>query len=192
MKLVVCLGNPGDECAKNRHNVGFLWADWIVSQAQPSAQFKLESKFNALVCDIKDNKGGRILYVKPQTYMNSSGNAVKLIADFYKITADNIAVIHDDLDIEFGEYKVQKGKGPKIHNGVNSIEGTLETDEFWRVRIGIDNRGLDRGNPKARPETNLQKVAGKRYVLSDFSDEELKELNDKILPGSAGTFGSKF
>ena len=140
MKLFIGLGNPGNKYKNTRHNVGWMVLDRLVSSFQfpiesqlPS--FKFEKSFNAEVLKMQD-----VLLVKPQTFMNESGKAVKKLVDFYKVDMDDLYVIHDDLDIKLGEYKIQKGVGPKVHGGVNSIENELGKEDFWRVRIGIDNR----------------------------------------------------
>src|SRR3989344_3218324 len=99
--------------------------------------FQFQKKFNAEVFE-----GDGALLVKPQTFMNNSGEAVQKIINFYKIDLQDLYVVHDDLDIRLGEYKIQFGKGPKVHNGVSSIEQALGTKDFWRVRIGIDNKDV--------------------------------------------------
>ena len=99
--------------------------------------------------------------------MNDSGLFVKGLVEQYHTNTSDLWVIHDDLDIPLGSFKIQKGKGPKLHNGVNSIERELGSDEFWRVRVGVDNR-----NPNDR-------TTGEEYVLQDFSQEE-KNILDKV------------
>lgn len=106
-----------------------------------------------------------VLLAKPNTFMNSSGKAVKALLEYYKLDISDLYVIHDDLDIKFGEYKIQKAVGPKIHNGVNSIEEILGTKDFSRIRIGVDNR---------LPE---KRIPGERYVLTDFEAFEMDQLN---------------
>jgi len=102
--------------------------------------------------------------------MNLSGEAIKKIVKSYKLQAKNLFVVHDDLDIRIGNYKIQKGVGPKVHNGIKSIEQSLNTKDFWRIRIGIDNRDSDfRG-------------AGEKYVLSDFTKEEFQLLDQTFQP----------
>lgn len=157
MKVVVGLGNPGVRYEKTRHNVGFVVIDRLVGE---EGEFGNESKFKAEVCRVEE-----ALYVKPQTFMNESGYAVSKIVNFYKVAMDDLIVVHDDLDIKLGEYKVQKGVGPKVHNGVNDIEERLGKSDFWRVRMGIDGRG-------EIGYMNEYKVEGEEYVLSDFSGSE--------------------
>src|SRR3989338_1152307 len=160
MKLVVGLGNPGKEYVNTRHNVGFEFVDRL----SEGARFSLESKFEALVYREKD-----LLFVKPQTFMNESGRAVRKILDFYKLGTGDLVLIHDDLDLKFGEYKIQRGVGPKVHNGVTSVETSLPDKNFLRVRIGVDNR-----------EKLLYAGSGADYVLSKFGKEELEEVDEVI------------
>ena len=102
--------------------------------------------------------------------MNQSGQAISKVLDFYKVGFDNLTVVHDDLDIRLGEFKIQKGKGPKVHNGVSSVEEAIGTSDFVRVRIGVDNRPLENRMP------------GKNYVLQDFSPEELEVITGQVFP----------
>ena len=157
MKLIVGLGNPGDKYTKTRHNVGFIIADWLQSSVYSSDTWEENKKFQAIVC--KPSAVGVIL-AKPQTFMNSSGVAVKSLYNFYKISTSDLWIIHDDLDIRLGDYKIQKGVGPKLHNGIESIEKELRTKDFWRVRVGVDDRELN------------NRVPGDEYVLQNFSEEE--------------------
>lgn len=110
-----------------------------------------------------------IKLAKPTTFMNLSGESVGAISSFYKINPAEILVVHDDLDIKLGEYKMHFNKGPKVHNGITSIENHLGTSEFWRLRIGIDNR-----TPELR-----ENISGADYVLGRFNSEE-RILLDKV------------
>jgi len=130
MKIVVGLGNPGVEHENNRHNVGFVVVDRLAAGAG------WESKFDSLI-----HKSGDVVLVKPLTFMNRSGEAVAQIMNFYKMNSDDLAVVHDDLDIRLGEFKMQKGVGPKVHNGLTSVEVQLSTKDFWRVRVGVARCG---------------------------------------------------
>lgn len=160
MKLVVGLGNPGEEYEKTRHNAGFIFVDKLAGKES----FSFDKKQEAEVMK-KDN----YLFVKPQTFMNDSGRAVRKIMDFYKLSISDVVIAHDDLDIAFGEYKIQREKGPKVHNGVRSVEQSLGRTDFWRVRIGIDNR---------QPKVNYG--TGADYVLSKLSKVEILELNGVV------------
>ncbi len=155
MKLVVGLGNPGEKYMRTRHNVGFMLLDRMADS--------WEKKFDAKIAKIENS-----LLVKPETFMNRSGKAVAQLANFYKVSVDDICVVHDDLDIRLGEYKIQKGIGPKQHNGVESVETELGDKDFWRVRIGVDNR------------KEGERESGEDYVLAEFSDEERRVVDDVI------------
>ena len=151
IKLLVFLGNPGKEYEKTRHNAGFL----ACSHLFPYANFSL--KFHSAYAE--DN-GYRI--IKPMTYMNLSGTAVSEAASFYKLKADEIAVVHDDLELKESEIKFQKGGGLQGHNGLRSIKERLGTADFYRIRIGI-------GRPK-HGDVRL-------YVTSPFSKDEMIALD---------------
>jgi len=147
MRLIIGLGNPGDAYINNRHNAGYKVID----------RFKKQK-----------TKTRNIVAIKTNTFMNNSGEFVKKLVEQYNINPSDLWVIHDDLDIPLGSFKIQKGKGPKLHNGVNSIEEKLGTDEFWRVRVGVDNRNSE------------DRISGEEYVLQDFNDEEIGLLRPVI------------
>ncbi len=163
MKLIVGLGNPGEKYSKTRHNVGYIALEAIASSEFSNSNFQFSDKFESQILTSKT-----AILAKPQTFMNSSGEAVRKIIDFYKIKTDDLWVIHDDLDILLGEYKIQKGVGPKLHNGISSIEKSLNSKEFWRVRIGVDSR-----------EPN-NRTLGEQYVLEDFKEDEVDKIKDVI------------
>lgn len=165
MQLIVGLGNPGEKYSQNRHNAGFLFVDAVASKNKIGWENK--SNLNAEIA-----KSEKLFLVKPTTFMNSSGLAVRKILDYFNISLNLLYVVHDDLDIKLGEYKLQKAVGPKLHNGINSIENALGTDQFWRIRIGVDNR-----NPEKR-------LPGDVYSLQDFTKNEMEkiyETNKKIM-----------
>jgi len=158
MKLIVGLGNPGSKYEKNRHNIGFLAVDYLIKEFNAS---KLSSKFKGELY-----KSDEYLFLKPATYMNLSGESVRLVKDFYKMENDDIIVIHDDIDLKLGALRFKKGGGSGGHNGLKSIDANIGND-YWRVRIGV-----------GRPERKEMVVS---YVLSDFEDEELECL-EKLFP----------
>jgi len=166
MKCIVGLGNPGEKYQFNRHNVGFMVVDELARQISnsPILQFSNNSKFKSEIIQTKE-----YILAKPQTFMNDSGVAVSAICRFYKIKNEDLYIIHDDLDIEIGNYKIQHGKGPKVHNGLSSVEEKLGTDKFWNVRIGVENREV-RGNSG---------IPGVVYSLQNFSPEE-REIIDGV------------
>ena len=153
MRLLVGLGNPGSRYAQTRHNVGFMAVDAIARRLGFPAW---RSKFDSALAEgtIAD---ARVLALKPQTFMNRSGDAVGACARFYKIAPDEIAVIHDEIDLAPGKLKVKRGGGTAGHNGLRSIEATLGPD-FWRVRIGIGHPGV--------------KELVEPYVLQNFDGED--------------------
>lgn len=163
MKLVVGLGNPGKKYEATRHNVGFILIGKIVGKLMVSPH--AEKKLDSLVFYHHVNE---TIYARPQTFMNNSGVAVKKLTTYYKVPIDSLYIIHDDLDIALGEYKIQKGKGPRVHYGIKSIEESLGDTGFWRVRIGIENR-----DPENR-------IPGEAYVLQAFTIEERATV-DKVL-----------
>ena len=160
MKLIIGLGNYGKEYEFTRHNAGFMVVKRLLEKLKRRANFKTEKKFRADVVRVGD-----IILAKPLTYMNESGRAVRALLDFYKIDTSDLVVIHDDLDIKLGEYKVQRGVGPKIHNGLSSVEKYLKTKDFLRVRIGVDSR-----------KEGVKYGSGANYVLSRMTKDELERL----------------
>lgn len=157
MKIIVGLGNPGKEYERTRHNAGFAFVERMNRQEV----FRNESKFEAEI-----SKVGNVLFVKPTTFMNDSGRSVRKIMDFYKLTISDLILVHDDLDLKLGEYKIQLGVGPKVHNGVASVEQHMGNKNFLRLRLGIDSR------------EGARSMSGADYVLAKFSDEEQQEMND--------------
>ena len=178
MKLIIGLGNKGEDYKETRHNVGFMTVEKVFEKLGKTKKFSLDKKFESEVVKIGD-----LMLVKPQKFMNNSGRAVRKIMDYYKMELGDIVVIHDDLDIKMGEYKIQRGVGPKIHNGLNSVEQTLGEKDFLRVRIGVDNR-----------QQGTFYGAGADYVLAKLSSGEKKlldEVIDRICEELAVTFGLK-
>ena len=166
MKLIIGLGNPGELYKKSRHNVGFMAIDEMITKisnlsSTSSLEFQKKLQSEVLIT-------GDMIIAKPQTYMNSSGIAVSKIVNQYKIILSNLWVIHDDLDMRLGEYKMQKGKGPKIHKGILSIEEKLGGNDFWRVRMGVDNRQQG------------FRIPGEKYVLQNFDEEEKKVVDETL------------
>lgn len=142
MKIIIGLGNPGAEYQNTRHNAGFMLADFI-KEKYGFPDFVFNKKFNADVTEEKI-EGKKIILLKPQTFMNNSGEAVIKAARFFKVTPADTIVVHDDKDIETGKYKIHAGHGAAGHHGVESIINHLNTKDFLRVRLGIapKNNGL--------------------------------------------------
>lgn len=167
MKCIVGLGNPGEKYSGNRHNVGFMVVDElakIISNSQ-ILKFSNNKKFNAEVVQTKE-----FILVKPQTFMNDSGEAISKIVSFYKIKPEDVYVVHDDLDIKLGSYKIIFAKAPKVHNGLRSIDEKLGTDQYFNVRVGVENREV-RGNSG---------VPGMVYSLQDFRPDEREIIGGVI------------
>ena len=164
MKLIIGLGNPGEEYKKTRHNAGFLAVDKIVLSIKYQV-LSTQLKFNTEISNgtIDDEK---IILAKPQTFMNNSGQAVKTILDYYKIKLEDIIVIHDDLDILLGKYKISKNSSSAGHKGVQSIIDYLGTKDFMRIRIGI--------------MTENKKTPTEKFVLERFSEEEMEIVEGVI------------
>lgn len=164
MKLIVGLGNPGEKYKNNRHNIGFVVAERIGELLRIDG-WSLNKRFFGEVAE-----SDKSILIKPTTFMNESGKAVSAIARFYKIKSEDIYIIHDDLDIPLGSYKIQHGKAPKVHNGLSSVEQSLGTNKYWNVRVGVENRQI-KGN---------KGVPGMVYSLQDFTQEE-RFIIDKII-----------
>lgn len=176
MKIVVGLGNPGKEYEDTRHNAGFNLVDEIAQDH--NEKFKTEKKLKAEICQINQiGEIGNILLVKPQTFMNSSGEAVAKILRYYDIKIlDNLYIVHDDLDIPLGEYKIQFGRSAAGHHGVESVINALGTKDFWRGRIGINTEGFK--------SLKVQGFKPEQYVLQKFPKREkmiIDEVNKKII-----------
>ncbi|MDC7219545.1 MAG: aminoacyl-tRNA hydrolase [Spirochaetales bacterium] len=155
-KLIVFLGNPGKKYEKTRHNAGWRVADY--------RERSWQKKFNGLWC--KEGIGAnQKIYLKPQTFMNLSGDSVRKAMDFFKLKPEEILVVHDELELPFGEVQERFGGGLAGHNGLKSIKQQLGTADFGRLRIGI-------GRP---PYGDVQ-----RWVLSPFSASDEAELDDVI------------
>ena len=155
MKLVVGLGNPGLEYSQTRHNVGYMFLDKYYSD------FTLNKKFKAM--ELNTNIGDEnVILIKPITYMNSSGDSLILYKNYYKVNDNDILIIHDDMDISLGDYKLSFNHGAGGHNGIKSIIKNLSSKEFYRLRMGISKNDKEM----------------KDYVLDKFSKKELDILDN--------------
>ena len=172
IKLIVGLGNPGQQYQKNRHNVGFLFLDQLADDC--AASWVSEAKFHGLVasCMLSGNK---VVLLKPQTFMNRSGLSVGAIARYYKIKIEEVLVVHDELDVVAGACKLKKEGGHAGHNGLRDIIANLSGNGFYRLRMGV-------GRP-----TTKQKVAD--FVLSNPSKAE-GVLIDQAFSNAFGQLGS--
>lgn len=161
MRLIVGLGNPGAKYQRNRHNIGFMAVDEIVRRHRFSA---FRAKFQGEIAE-GEIAGERVWALKPQTFMNLSGDSVGAAARFYKIAPAEIAVFHDELDLAPGKLKVKHGGGAAGHNGLRSIDAAIGPD-YWRVRLGIGHPGV--------------KELVLAYVLQNFPAEDAAWLDPLI------------
>src|SRR4030042_3430952 len=176
--LVIGLGNPGKKYAQTRHNAGFVFADYFFENYREKFGFsdwEFKKNLNAKISigKIKKTKKQnpddiKIILLKPQTFMNLSGEATAAARKYYKSKIENIIVAHDDIDLPLGKYKISKNSSSAGHNGVQTIMDILGTKNFTRIRIGIEHRGD-------------KKIATEKYVLGKFTAAEMKTIS-KILP----------
>jgi PTH1 family peptidyl-tRNA hydrolase len=166
MRLIVGLGNPGLRYAKNRHNVGFVAVDAIARRyGLPAFRDRFKGELSEGVIG-----GEKRLLLKPQTFMNASGEAVLAAASFYKIPPSEIVVIHDEIDLRPGKLRVKRGGGSAGHNGLRSIDALLGAD-YWRVRVGVGHPGI--------------KELVQPYVLQNFTAEEIAEWAGPLIDAIA-------
>jgi len=150
MILIVGLGNPGEKYKNNRHNVGHQLINYLIKKL--------------LITDYK------LKLIKTDCYMNESGTFIKKLIRNQKSEINKLIIVHDDLDIPLGKFHIQFASGPQHHNGLKSIEENLKSKDFWRLRIGVDNRVPERW-------TN-----GNKYVLNDFLSDEKNKLEKEVFP----------
>jgi peptidyl-tRNA hydrolase, PTH1 family len=156
--LIAGLGNPGRDYAANRHNLGFMVADLLADRMGVSFR---RTRQQALAASGK-LAGHTVILAKPMSYMNASGGPVAMVGGYYKIPAEQIVVVHDELDLPFGTIRLKRGGGDGGHNGVKSVTSALRTNDFFRVRIGV-------GRPPGRRDPA-------HHVLDDFTKAERQEL----------------
>lgn len=168
MKLIVGLGNPGDKYQNTRHNLGFRVMDEF-GKLISNSKFQISKNLKAEI-----SKTENIILAKPQTFMNNSGMAVSLLANFYKIIPENIIIVHDDLDLPLGKIKIRLGGAAGGHHGVESIIKYLDDDKFIRVRIGIGNLHALEGE-KGRKHFDAEK-----FVVDEFDSGEVTKIKKII------------
>lgn len=166
MKLIVGLGNPGIKYEKTRHNLGFAVLDALLQELAPvkETMWQEDKKSNSLIAKVRD-----LILVKPQTFVNASGFAVKKLITNHQLPITNLWVVHDDLDLPLGKIKIRKGGGSAGHRGIDSIVKELGTYDFVRFRLGIGHPGLGSGNKEVE-----------RYVLSPFGRGEKDEARRMV------------
>ena len=180
MKVILALGNPGEKYVHTRHNAGFLIIDQLA--AGQSAHFSNKLKFFADIAELRNftvNSAAsakppvtitreKILLVKPTTYYNEVGIAARALMDFYKLTLDDVLIIHDDTDLDFGKIRVRKGGRDAGSNGLKSLHAHIGAD-FWHIRIGTDN-------------LLRRQVSTDRFVMMNFNSDELTILKNWAIP----------
>lgn len=157
MKLIVGLGNPGEQYRHTRHNIGWMVLDELVKEF-PRLSFLKNEKFHGYIA-----KDANLILLKPTTFMNLSGEAIGKVTQFYHLEPMDIFQIRDDVDLPFGQIKIQFGRGAAGHKGAISTMEYLGTDEYWHIRIGIAG--------EEHYETTTEK-----YVLEEFNKQEKKKL----------------
>ena len=188
MKVILALGNPGEKYVHTRHNAGFLVIDQLA--AGQSAQFSNKPKFFADITELNNVKLAstantksrttstqeKVLLVKPTTYYNEVGIAARALMDFYKLTLDDLLIIHDDTALDFGKIRVRKGGRDAGSNGLKSLHTHIGTD-FWHIRIGTDN-------------LLRRQIGDVDFVISKFNADERKILRDWTIPESIKLIGT--
>ena len=182
MKVILALGNPGEKYVHTRHNAGFLVIDQLA--AGQSAHFSNKPKFFADIAELNNVKLAstantksrttspqeKVLLIKPTTYYNEVGVAARALLDFYKLTLDDVLIIHDDTALDFGKIRVRKGGRDAGSNGLKSLHAHIGSD-FWHIRIGTDN-------------LLRRQIGDVDFVLSKFNADEQKILRDWTIPES--------
>lgn len=163
MHLILALGNPGPKYQFSRHNSGFMFVDWLGEKLKTDADWELKKAlFSSVLTNLLPPNSNPLYLAKPSTFMNESGKAALKLVKHFKIEVRDLLVVHDDLDIPFGEFRLQFGRGPAGHHGVESVIGHLKSQDFWRLRIGICP-----DHPVATPE---------EFVLSEFTKSDREDL----------------
>lgn len=173
MKLVIGLGNPGDKYKATRHNIGWLFLDYLKREFSTNEwQKKDKLKCELLELNYKEKK---VLLIKPQTFMNLSGDAVVAVMNFYKLSIDDVIVVYDDIDLNFEEVRFRESGSGGTHNGMKDIVQKLDSRDFARVRLGAE----------ARTAELKSKWALADYVLANFSSEEVAVLPEIFVHAEA-------
>lgn len=171
-KLIIGLGNPGEQYAKTRHNAGFITLN-AFAEKNDLSQWSMKDRFKSEIIEFTDESGDKIVLAKPQTFMNLSGEAVQALKQFYKVDNEDITVVHDELDLPSEEVRTKQGGGSAGHNGIESVASHIGPD-FNRVRIGIRT-----------PEA--ESIEATDFVLGRLSKDEILQIRslemDKLLYG---------
>lgn len=173
MKLIVGLGNPGQEYIQTRHNIGFMAVEKLLKDLASvgDSAWRRQEKDKMEIAKV-----GKVILVKPQTFMNACGFVVAKAVNFYHVKPSEIWVVHDDLDLPLGKIKIRQGGGTAGHHGLESIVQQLGTTDFVRFRLGV---GRPKGHDKWE-KLNVKRHQIEKYVLSDFTQEEEKAVRELI------------
>jgi peptidyl-tRNA hydrolase, PTH1 family len=177
MKIIVGLGNPGDQYKDTRHNIGYMVVDRLCHElGSATTAWSRDDKHKSLIA-----KTGDVILVKPQTFMNNSGYAVKGIMDFYKLTPEDVWVVHDDIDLPLGKIRIRTKGGTAGHNGVTSILTSVGSDTFTRFRMGIGRGKESTGQSENKNLSHRSVIA---FVLSRFNRSEAGSLKHLVKHGA--------
>jgi PTH1 family peptidyl-tRNA hydrolase len=174
MKIIIGLGNPGPQYALHRHNIGFIALDAFTTVNNGGSSWKSEHKALTLKLRLQSEQ---VLLVKPQTFMNLSGESIVALMHFYSVDVSDILVVQDDIDQKFGSVKLQSKRGHGGHNGIRSITELIGTNEYARLKLGVGRppNFIDDEGKVTRPTMDVAD-----WVLQNFSKEEMKTLPDFI------------
>jgi PTH1 family peptidyl-tRNA hydrolase len=164
MKIIVGLGNPGEKYKNTRHNLGFVFVDKLASKLDPKEKFVLNSKIKAEILETNVNQE-KVIMIKPQTFMNSSGIAVKLAINYFNCETENLIVVSDDTNLNIGQARIRFGGEAGGHNGLKSVINAVG-ENFWRVRLGV-------GAP-------APKIALEDYVLAQLHENDQTKMADIV------------
>lgn len=170
MKLIVGLGNPGPKYQTTRHNIGFLFIDAMVEACEGSRNFKNEFKAETQKIKVA---GEPVIVCKPQTFMNLSGESVQPLMKFYNLAVEDVLVVHDEIDLPFGQLRFQTKRGAGGHNGIKNIHQMLGSDAYGRLRLGVGRPPVfmnDEGETRKTMDVH-------EWVLQSFSKAEMPQLN---------------
>ncbi|MGO1767072.1 aminoacyl-tRNA hydrolase [Advenella sp. S44] len=179
IRLIVGLGNPGQQYESTRHNAGFWLADHYADDLK--TQFTLETGFFGQLARARHD-GQAVYLLKPATYMNRSGQSVGTVARFFKIESEQVLVLHDELDLPPGDVKLKKGGGHAGHNGLRDIQTTLGTADYWRLRLGIGHP-RDRGLAQGVADYVLSMPGKEEMPLIDYEINSARQILISLLDG---------
>ena len=171
MRLIVGLGNPGRGRAHNRHNIGFMCLNHFAKRQG----IRFDKKQSKARIGSGDIAGSEVVVAKPQTYMNLSGQSVSLLVKKFKVSLDNLIIIHDDLDLPLGKIRIRQGGGSGGHKGIGSIITELGSQNFIRIRVGVGRPVKNEGSTEFSEDEIIN------YVLSDFTPDE-KQTITQVIP----------